>query len=34
VFGLDLTDVDAPERRALWERVRAQHDVWAAPQDR
>jgi hypothetical protein len=27
VFGLDLPDVDAAERRALWERVRAQHGV-------
>jgi N-hydroxyarylamine O-acetyltransferase len=34
VFGLDLRDVDAPERRALWERVQAQHEVWAAQQDR
>jgi arylamine N-acetyltransferase len=30
VFGLDLPDVDAPERRALWERVRAQHEAWVA----
>ena len=33
VFGLDLPDVDAAERRALWERVLAQHEVWAAQQD-
>ena len=33
VFGLDLADVDAAERRALWERVHAQHDAWAAAQD-
>jgi N-hydroxyarylamine O-acetyltransferase len=29
VFGLPLPDVDA-ERHALWQRVRAQHDAWAA----
>jgi arylamine N-acetyltransferase len=29
VFGMDLADVDAAERRALWERVCAQHDAWA-----
>ena len=34
VFGLDLPDVDAAERRALWERVSAQHDAWAAQRDR
>jgi N-hydroxyarylamine O-acetyltransferase len=34
VFGLDLADVDAAERHALWERVCAQHEVWAAQQDR
>ena len=34
VFGLDLPDVDAAERRALWERVSAQHDAWAAQPDR
>jgi N-hydroxyarylamine O-acetyltransferase len=34
VFGLDLRDVDAPERHALWERVQAQHEVWAGQQDR
>jgi N-hydroxyarylamine O-acetyltransferase len=34
VFGLYLPDVDAAERRALWERVRAQHEVWAAARDR
>ena len=33
VFGLHLADVDAAERRALWERVCAQHEVWAAAQD-
>jgi N-hydroxyarylamine O-acetyltransferase len=30
VFGLDLPDVDAAERRALWERVCAQHEAWLA----
>ena len=30
VFALDLADVDAAERRALWERVDAQHEAWAA----
>jgi N-hydroxyarylamine O-acetyltransferase len=34
VFGLDLADVDAAERRTLWERVYAQHEAWAAAQDR
>jgi N-hydroxyarylamine O-acetyltransferase len=34
VFGLDLADVDAAERRALWERVYAQHEAWEATQDR
>ena len=29
VFGLELADVDAAERRALWERVCAQHEAWA-----
>ena len=33
VFGLQLADVDAAERRALWERVHAQHEAWAAAQD-
>ena len=33
VFELELPDVDAAERRALWERVRAQHDAWAAQRD-
>ena len=33
VFGLDLPDVDAAERRALWERVSAQHNAWAAERD-
>jgi N-hydroxyarylamine O-acetyltransferase len=30
VFDLPLGDLDAAERRALWQRVRAQHDAWAA----
>ena len=30
VFGLPLVDLDAAERRALWQRVCAQHDAWAA----
>ena len=30
VFDLPLADVDAAERRALWERVRAQHEAWTA----
>ena len=30
VFGLPLPDVDDAERHALWQRVRAQHDAWAA----
>jgi N-hydroxyarylamine O-acetyltransferase len=30
VFGLPLADLDAAERRALWQRVCAQHDAWAA----
>jgi N-hydroxyarylamine O-acetyltransferase len=30
VFGLPLPDVDSAERHALWQRVRAQHDAWAA----
>ena len=34
VFGLELPDIDAPERRALWARVRAQHEAWAAQLDR
>jgi N-hydroxyarylamine O-acetyltransferase len=34
VFGIELPDVDAPERRALWERVRAQHEAWTAQLDR
>jgi N-hydroxyarylamine O-acetyltransferase len=29
VFGLPLLDVDAAERRALWQRVCAQHEAWA-----
>jgi N-hydroxyarylamine O-acetyltransferase len=34
VFGLPLPDVDAAERRALWQRVCAQHEAWAAASDR
>jgi N-hydroxyarylamine O-acetyltransferase len=30
VFGLPLPDVDAVERHALWQRVCAQHEAWAA----
>jgi arylamine N-acetyltransferase len=30
VFGLPLPDLDAAERRALWQRVHAQHEAWAA----
>jgi N-hydroxyarylamine O-acetyltransferase len=30
VFDLPLPDLDAAERRALWHRVCAQHDAWAA----
>jgi arylamine N-acetyltransferase len=30
VFGLPLPDVDAAERRALWQRVYAQHEAWTA----
>jgi N-hydroxyarylamine O-acetyltransferase len=30
VFDLPLPDLDAAERRALWRRVCAQHDAWAA----
>jgi len=30
VFGLELADVDAAERRALWERICAQHEIWLA----
>jgi arylamine N-acetyltransferase len=30
VFGLALPDLDDAERHALWQRVRAQHDAWAA----
>jgi arylamine N-acetyltransferase len=30
VFDLPLPDVDAAERRALWQRVCTQHDAWAA----
>ena len=30
LFDLHLDDVDAAGRRALWERVRAQHEAWAA----
>ena len=34
VFGHDLAAVGAAERRTLWERVYAQHEAWAAAQDR
>jgi arylamine N-acetyltransferase len=30
VFDLPLPDLGAAERRALWQRVSAQHDAWAA----
>ena len=30
VFGMPLADVDAAERRALWERACAQHEAWVA----
>jgi N-hydroxyarylamine O-acetyltransferase len=30
LFDLRLTDVGAAEKRALWERVWAQHEAWAA----
>jgi arylamine N-acetyltransferase len=30
VFGMALPDVDAAERRGLWQRVCAQHEAWAA----
>jgi hypothetical protein len=30
VFGLELADLGAGERRALWERLRAQHEEWSA----
>jgi N-hydroxyarylamine O-acetyltransferase len=30
VFDLPLADLEAAERRALWQRVCAQHDAWAA----
>jgi arylamine N-acetyltransferase len=32
LFGLDLADVPAPERAALWSRTRAAHDTWLAEQ--
>ena len=28
VFGLTLADLGAPERDALWTRVRAAHEAW------
>ncbi len=34
VFNLPLADLDAAERRALWQRVQAQHDAWAATSPR
>ena len=30
VIDMALPDLDAAERRALWQRVCAQHDAWAA----
>ncbi|MEU5614650.1 hypothetical protein ACI2L4_23570 [Streptomyces sparsogenes] len=30
VFHLNLADVDAPARAALWHRVHAAHQEWAA----
>ncbi|GAA2069337.1 hypothetical protein GCM10009801_18820 [Streptomyces albiaxialis] len=33
VFRLDLSDVDAPARAALWDRVRTAHQEWAAAQE-
>jgi N-hydroxyarylamine O-acetyltransferase len=30
LFDLRLIDVGAAEKRALWERVLAQHEAWAA----
>lgn len=32
VFGLPLTDVSTTERDALWARVHAAHEAWAATQ--
>jgi N-hydroxyarylamine O-acetyltransferase len=32
VFDLCLVDLDAGERERLWQRVRAQHEAWAAQQ--
>jgi N-hydroxyarylamine O-acetyltransferase len=32
VFGIELADVGVPERRALWDRVVAQHERWTAEQ--
>jgi N-hydroxyarylamine O-acetyltransferase len=29
VFGLELPEIEAAERRTLWERVAAQHEAWA-----
>jgi N-hydroxyarylamine O-acetyltransferase len=34
VFDLPLTDIDAPERAALWARVRAAHESWLAAKAR
>ncbi|MFD9568215.1 arylamine N-acetyltransferase [Streptomyces sp. NPDC059982] len=34
VFRLDLTDVDAPARAALWQRVHSAHQEWAAARRR
>lgn len=30
VFGLELPDLDAADRDALWIRVRTAHEVWSA----
>ena len=30
IFAITLADVGPSERRALWDRVRAQHEAWAA----
>jgi N-hydroxyarylamine O-acetyltransferase len=32
VFGIELADVGPDERRALWDRVRAQHEAWTSQQ--
>lgn len=34
VFHLDLSDVEAPERAALWDRVRREHQEWEATAQR